>query len=536
MAGVIVGIVALPLAIAFGIASGVTPEKGLFTAVIAGFIISFFGGSKVQIGGPTGAFIVIVYGIVQQYGVTGLAIATMIAGVMLIAMGLLKLGTVIKFIPFPVIVGFTSGIALTIFTTQMKDLFGLQTGALPGDFIHKWIIYFQHFDTVNFWSLGVGILSILIITLTPKISKKVPGSLIAIVVVTIAVYFLRTKLGIEGIETIGDRFKIDSSIPHPNAPAISFETIQQLLPVAFTIAMLGAIESLLSATVADGVIGDKHHSNTELIAQGIANVVAPIFGGIPATGAIARTMTNINNGGRTPVAGIIHAVVLLLIMLFLGNLTSHIPMACLAGVLIIVSYNMSEWRTFRALMKNPKSDVAVLLATFFLTVIFDLTIAIEIGLLLAVVLFLRRISETTSISLFKNQVNEADYVEGNSDVEKLNIPKDVEVYEIEGPFFFGVASKFEETMKQIGDKPKVRIIRMRKVPFIDSTGTHNLENFIKLSKKDKTRILLSGVNENVRNTLKKCGIEELLGAENICSNITEALERATMLINIKKGS
>ena len=536
MAGVIVGIVALPLAIAFGIASGVTPEKGLFTAVIAGFIISFFGGSKVQIGGPTGAFIVIVYGIVQQYGVTGLAIATMIAGVMLIAMGLLKLGTVIKFIPFPVIVGFTSGIALTIFTTQMKDLFGLQTGALPGDFIHKWIVYFQHFDTVNFWSLGVGILSILIITLTPKISKKVPGSLIAIVVVTIAVYFLRTKLGIEGIETIGDRFKIDSSIPDPKAPSISFETFQQLLPVAFTIAMLGAIESLLSATVADGVIGDKHHSNTELIAQGIANVVTPIFGGIPATGAIARTMTNINNGGRTPVAGIIHAVVLLLIMLFLGNLTSHIPMACLAGVLIIVSYNMSEWRTFKALMKNPKSDVAVLLATFFLTVIFDLTIAIEIGLLLAVVLFLRRISETTSISIFKNQVHEADYVEGNSDVEKLNIPKDVEVYEIEGPFFFGVASKFEETMKQIGDKPKVRIIRMRKVPFIDSTGTHNLENFIKLSKKDKTRILLSGVNENVRNTLKKCGIEELLGAENICSNITEALEKAEMLTKIKKGS
>ena len=536
MAGVIVGIVALPLAIAFGIASGVTPEKGLFTAVIAGFIISFFGGSKVQIGGPTGAFIVIVYGIVQQYGVTGLAIATMIAGVMLIAMGLLKLGTVIKFIPFPVIVGFTSGIALTIFTTQMKDLFGLQTGALPGDFIHKWIVYFQHFDTVNFWALGVGVLSILIITLTPKISKKVPGSLIAIIVVTIVVYLLKTKFGIEGIETIGDRFKIDPSIPHPNAPAISFETFQQLLPVAFTIAMLGAIESLLSATVADGVIGDKHHSNTELIAQGIANVVAPIFGGIPATGAIARTMTNINNGGRTPVAGIIHAVVLLLIMLFLGNLTSHIPMACLAGVLIIVSYNMSEWRTFKALMKNPKSDVAVLLATFFLTVIFDLTIAIEIGLLLAVVLFLRRISETTSISIFKNQVHEADYVEGNSDVEKLNIPKDVEVYEIEGPFFFGVASKFEETMKQIGDKPKVRIIRMRKVPFIDSTGTHNLENFIKLSKKDKTRILLSGVNENVRNTLKKCGIEELLGAENICSNITEALEKAEMLTKIKKGS
>lgn len=529
MAGVIVGIVALPLAIAFGIASGVTPEKGLFTAVIAGFIISFLGGSKVQIGGPTGAFIVIVYGIVQEYGVTGLAIATMIAGVMLVAMGLLKLGAVIKFIPYPVVVGFTSGIALTIFTTQIKDLFGLQTGELPGDFLHKWLVYFNHFDTINIWSLAIGVLSVLIIVLTPKFSKKIPGSLIAIVLITIVVYFLKSKLGID-VETIGDRFKIDPSIPKPSAPEISFATIEQLLPVAFTIAMLGAIESLLSATVADGVINDKHDSNTELIAQGIANMVAPIFGGIPATGAIARTMTNINNGGRTPVAGIIHAVVLLLIMLFLGNLTKHIPMACLAGVLVVVAYNMSEMRTFRALLRNPKSDVAVLLATFFLTVIFDLTIAIEIGLLLAVVLFIRRISETSSISLFKNEVNQSDYVEGNADAEKLVIPKGVEVYEIEGPFFFGVASKFEETMKQIGDKPKVRIIRMRKVPFIDSTGSHNLENFIKMSVKDKTRILLSGVNDNVRSTLEKNGIDNLIGKENICSNITEALEKAGRIV------
>jgi len=530
MAGIIVGIVALPLAIAFGIASGVTPEKGLFTAVIAGFIISFFGGSKVQIGGPTGAFIVIVYGIVQEYGVTGLAIATMIAGVMLIAMGLLKLGTVIKFIPFPVIVGFTSGIALTIFTTQIKDLFGLQTGALPGDFIHKWITYFQHFDSINIWSLGLGVLSIIIITTTPKFSKKIPGSLIAIILVTVLGYFLKHHFGVVGIETIGDRFQIDASIPRPATPDINFATFEQLLPVAFTIAMLGAIESLLSATVADGVIGDKHHSNTELIAQGIANIVSPIFGGIPATGAIARTMTNINNGGRTPVAGLIHAIVLLLIMLFLGNLTSHIPMACLAGVLVVVSYNMSEWRTFKSILKNPKSDVIVLLATFLLTVIFDLTIAIEIGLLLAVVLFLKRISETTSISIFKNEVNEAVYVEGNSDTEKLAIPKGVEVYEIEGPFFFGIANKFEETMKQIGDKPKVRIIRMRKVPFIDSTGTHNLENFIKMSSKDKTQILLSGVNDNVREVLQKCGIEDKLGATNVCKNISEALSRANTLI------
>lgn len=534
MAGIIVGIVALPLAIAFGIASGVTPEKGLFTAIIAGFIISFLGGSKVQIGGPTGAFIVIVYGIVQEFGVTGLAIATMIAGVMLIAMGLLKLGSVIKFIPFPVIVGFTSGIAVTIFSTQIKDLFGLQTGEMPGDFLSKWGVYVQTFTSINWWATAVGIVSIGIIALSPKISKKIPGSLIAIVVMTVIVYFLREKFGITAIETIGDRFTIDPSLPKAAAPVINFEVIETLLPTAFTIAMLGAIESLLSATVADGVIGDKHNSNTELIAQGVANVVTPIFGGIPATGAIARTMTNINNGGRTPVAGIIHAVVLLLILLFLGDLTKHIPMACLAGVLVIVSYNMSEWRTFKALMKNPKSDVAVLIATFLLTVIFDLTIAIEIGLLLAVVLFLRRISETSNISIFKSEIDEADYVEGSSDTEKLLLPKGVEVYEIEGPFFFGVANKFEETMKQIGDKPAIRIIRMRKVPFIDSTGTHNLENLIKMSKKDKTQILLSGVNDNVRNVLTNVGIEKLLGSENIYPNINEALERANVLLSKKE--
>ncbi len=531
MAGVIVGIVALPLAIAFGIASGVTPEKGLFTAVIAGFIISFLGGSKVQIGGPTGAFIVIVYGIVQEFGVTGLAIATMIAGVMLIGMGVLRLGNVIKFIPFPVVVGFTSGIALTIFTTQIKDLLGLQTGTLPGDFIHKWITYGQYIGTINYWALGVSLLSIFIIVITPKFSKKIPGSLLAIIIVTLIVYFLREKLGITGIETIGDRFTINASLPRAETPAISYKVIQTLLPTAFTIAMLGAIESLLSATVADGVTGDRHHSNTELIAQGIANVITPIFGGIPATGAIARTMTNINNGGRTPVAGIVHAIVLLLIMLFLGSLTKHIPMACLAGVLVIVSYNMSEWRTFKALMRNSKSDVAVLISTFLLTVIFDLTIAIEIGMLLAVMLFLKRISETTSISVFKNEVNAPEYVEGNVDTEKLSIPKGVEVYEIEGPFFFGVASKFEETMKQIGDKPLLRIIRMRKVPFIDSTGLHNLTNLIKLSQKDKIHILLSGVNPKVRESLEKANITTMLGAENICSDINEAMGKAETYVN-----
>ena len=530
MAGVIVGIVALPLAIAFGIASGVTPEKGLITAVIAGFIISFFGGSRVQIGGPTGAFIVIVYGIVQEFGVAGLAIATVIAGVMLVVMGLLKLGTIIKFIPYPVIVGFTSGIALTIFATQIKDLFGMQIEKVPADFLHKWLVYSQHLDSISYWSLGVGVISIAIIQLTPKFSKKIPGSLIAIVLVTLVVYVLKHYFGVTGIETIGDRFTINSSLPSAQAISIDYHAVRTLLPVAFTIAILGAIESLLSATVADGVIGSKHNSNTELIAQGIANIVAPIFGGIPATGAIARTMTNINNGGRTPIAGIIHAIVLLLIMLFLGSLTKHIPMACLAGVLVIVSYNMSEWRTFKSILKTPKSDVAVLICTFLLTVIFDLTIAIEAGLLLAVLLFLRRISETTSISIFKSEVNEADYDDDGTEREKLQLPQGIEVYEIEGPFFFGVANKFEEVMKQVGDKPKIRIIRMRKVPFIDSTGVHNLENLIKQSQNDNVQVLLSGVNEKVHAVLENTGLEAMIGQKNICTNIYLALERAREML------
>jgi len=533
MAGIIVGIVALPLAIAFGIASGVLPEQGLFTAIIAGFIISFFGGSKVQIGGPTGAFIVIVYGIVQEFGITGLAIATIIAGIMLVAMGLLKLGVVIKFIPYPIVVGFTSGIAVTIFATQIKDLFGMSITTVPADFISKWSVYAEHINTTNFAALAIGIITIIIIAITPKFSKKIPGSLIAIILMTVIVFVLREYVGFTSIETIGDRFSISASLPKAETPVISFDIIQSLMPAAFTIAILGAIESLLSATVADGVIGDKHHSNTELIAQGIANIITPFFGGIPATGAIARTMTNINNGGRTPVAGIIHAIVLLLILLFLGNLTKHIPMACLAGVLVIVAYNMSEWRTFKSLLKGQKSDVAVLVATFLLTVIFDLTIAIELGLVLAVVLFLRRISESAQISIFKHNVEESEYIEGNTESDKLILPKGVEVYEIEGPFFFGVANKFEETMKMLGDKPKVRIIRMRKVPFIDSTGLNNLSSLIRMSVKDKTTILLSGVNEGVRNALEKGGISAKIGKENICSNITEAIARAEEIISNK---
>ena len=526
MAGIIVGIVALPLAIAFGIASGVSPEKGLITAIIGGFIVSFLGGSNVQIGGPTGAFIVIVYGIIQNFGIEGLAIATVIAGIILVIMGVLKLGTVIKFIPYPIVVGFTSGIALTIFTTQMKDLFGLTMEKVPADFISKWIAYFEHIHTINIWSFVIGIISIFIIAISPRFSKKIPGSLIAIIVMTVIVYVMRYHLGITDIETIGDRFTINASLPQPEAISFNMETINLLLPSAFTIAMLGAIESLLSATVADGVTGDKHNSNTELIAQGAANIVVPIFGGIPVTGAIARTMTNINNGGRTPVAGIIHAIVLLLILLFLGPLTKHIPMACLAGVLIIVSYNMSEWRTFRSLMKNPKSDVSVLLVTFFLTVIFDLTIAIEIGLLIAMFLFMRRVAETTHVSVTRDEIDLSDEGEIHHDEEVLVLSKGIEVYEIDGPFFFGVANKFDGVMKSIGDKPKVRIIRMRKVPFMDSTGLHNLESLFRLSQSEGIHIILSGVNEHVRRVLVKSGFDQKIGTENICSNINEAVKKA----------
>lgn len=526
MAGIIVGIVALPLAIAFGIASGVSPEKGLITAIIGGFIVSLLGGSSVQIGGPTGAFIVIVYGIIQNFGIEGLAIATVIAGIMLVLMGVLKLGTVIKFIPYPIVVGFTSGIALTIFTTQMKDLFGLTMDKVPADFISKWIAYSGAFETVNGWSVLIGVVSIAIIAYTPRFTKKIPGSLIAIVLMTIIVYILRNHLGISSIETIGDRFTINASLPHPTPLSFNMTTINLLLPSAFTIAILGAIESLLSATVADGVTGDRHNANTELIAQGAANMIVPIFGGIPVTGAIARTMTNINNGGRTPVAGIIHAIVLLFILLFLGPLTRHIPMACLAGVLIIVSYNMSEWRTFRSLMKNPKSDVSVLLATFLLTVIFDLTIAIEIGLLIAMLSFMRRVAETTHVSVTTNEIDLSEEGEIRHDEEILTLPKGVEVYEIDGPFFFGVANKFDSVMKSIGDKPSIRIIRMRKVPFMDSTGLHNLESLLRLSQAEKIQIILSGVNTEVRGVMIKSGFDRKIGPDNICSNINEALEKA----------
>ncbi|MBR4191362.1 MAG: sulfate permease [Prevotella sp.] len=538
LAGIIVGIVALPLAIAFGIASGVTPEKGIITAIVAGLIVSLFGGSKVQIGGPTGAFIIIIYGIIQQYGFEGLTIATLLAGVFLILFGLLHLGTIIKYIPYPIVVGFTSGIALTIFTTQIKDLFGLTMASVPSDFIEKWIAYVGAFPTIDSWSAGVGVLSVAIIALWPKVAghsalSKLPGSLIAIIVMTIAGLLLKQYAGVVSIETIGDRFSISNQLPGAEVPSLTWDVIKSLVSPAITIAILGAIESLLSATVADGVIGDRHNSNTELIAQGIANLASPIFGGIPATGAIARTMTNINNGGRTPVAGIIHAVVLLLIFLFLMPLAQYIPMACLAGVLVIVSYNMSGWRSFLSILKNPKSDVIVLWVTFLLTVIFDLTIAIEVGLICACLLFMRRMAETTDVKVISDEINpeeeESDFQLGN--LEHLTIPEGVEVYEINGPYFFGAGNKFEEIMGALHHRrPRVRIIRMRKVPFVDSTGIHNLTNLCVMSQGEGIQVVLSGVNPQVQAVLHKAGFDTLLGEENICSHINLALERAKQLL------
>lgn len=533
LAGVIVGIVALPLAIAFGIASGATPEAGILTAIVAGFIISFFGGSKVQIGGPTGAFIVIVYGIIQDYGMSGLAIATFMAGAFLILMGILHLGTIIKYIPYPIVVGFTSGIALTIFATQIKDLFGLQIESVPAGFLDKWVVYFRNFGSVSWWSLLIGVGSILVIVFTPKISRKIPGSLVAIIIMTVVCLILR-GVGVDGIETIGDRFSISTELPQAEVPKISWENITRLAQPAMVIAMLGAIESLLSAAVADGVIGDRHDSNQELVAQGIANMVSPLIGGIPATGAIARTMTNINNGGRTPVAGIAHAIVLALIYLFLMPLVKFIPMACLAGILVVVSYNMSEWRSFKAILKNPKSDIIVLLVTFFLTVIFDLTIAIEVGVLIACLLCMKRMAETTNVSVLSDEIdpNADSDVQGNLD--HLTIPEGVKVYEINGPYFFGIGNKFEEMMGDMGGRAKVRIIRMRKVPFIDSTGVHNLSNMCKMCSQMGVKVVLSGVNPKVMKVIEDAGMDEVVGKENICSHINIALKRAEQILSAQR--
>ncbi len=529
-AGVIVGIVALPLAIAFGIASGVTPEKGIITAIIAGFIISAFGGSRVQIGGPTGAFIIIVYGIVQNYGTTGLAIATIMAGVILIIMGLVKFGSLIKFIPYPVVVGFTSGIALLIFSTQIKDFFGFSISKVPSEFHEKWIAYFGAISTVNYYVLGISILALAIMILWPKITHRIPGSLVAIIVTTVLVLVLKLP-----VATIGSIYgEIPSNLPSPSFFDMNFTVIKNLIGPATVIALLAAIESLLSAVVADGMIGSKHRSNMELIAQGMANIVTPLFGGIPATGAIARTATNIKNGGRTPVAGMIHALTLLLIMLFFGSYAKLIPMATLAAILMIVAYNMSEWQSFKSLLKSPKSDVVVLLTTFFLTVILDLTVAIEIGMIMAVLLFMKRMAEVSNVSVITRELDDSDSKYDPNAIDKKQIPDGVEVFEINGPFFFGAASKFKDQMLAIEKPPKIRIIRMRNVPAIDATGLQTLKDFYKDAKKNKTHLILSGVHTQPLYAMTQAGVFDLYGEDNIHGNIDDALDRAREVLGLPK--
>lgn len=531
LAGIIVGIVALPLAIAFAIASGVNPEKGLITAVVAGFIISAFGGSRVQIGGPTGAFIVIVFGIVQAYGISGLIAATFIAGIMLILMGLARLGTVIKFIPHPLIIGFTSGIALVIFSSQVKDFLGLKMTTVPADFLPKWNAYFNNLHSINLYATGIAAATIAIILLWPKINQKIPGSLIAILISTVVVQLFHLP-----VETIGSRFgNISSSFPAPDVPSVNFATFKHLIRPAFTIAMLGAIESLLSAVVADGMISGNHRSNTELIAQGGANIFSSIFGGIPATGAIARTATNIKNGGRTPVAGIVHSITLLLILLIAGKWASLIPIANLAGILVIVAYNMSEWKSFKFILRGPKGDVAVLLITFFLTVLIDLTIAIEVGIVLSAFLFMRNMIKSSDVSILTNENEDEDF---NYDFAegKYAIPEDVEVFEIRGPLFFGAAYKFKDAMKYLKQHPKVLIVRMAHVPIIDATGIQTLKEIYKDCKKKHIKMVLSEVKSaQVLQELKDARLLFAIGKGNIHPTFEKAIERADILINEKKS-
>ncbi|HEU4716990.1 MAG TPA: sulfate permease [Bacteroidia bacterium] len=521
ISGIIVGIVALPLAIAFGIASGVSPEKGLITAIVAGFIISAMGGSRVQIGGPTGAFIVIVYGIVQKLGVEGLIISTFIAGVMLIIMGVARLGSVIKFIPHPLIVGFTSGIALIIFSSQVKDFFGLSMGAVPSDFSDKWLAFFHHFSSVNFWSLGIAVLTVVVSFIFPKITHRIPGSLVAILITTAAVTLFHIP-----VDTIGSKFgSIPSTLPLPSIPHVDLSVIRQLIQPAFTIALLGGIESLLSAVVADGMIGGSHRSNMELIAQGTANIFSSFFGGIPATGAIARTATNVKNGGRTPVAGIVHSLTLLIIMLFVGKWASLIPMACLAGILVVVSFNMSEYKSFISMLRGPRGDVLILLTTFFLTVFIDLTIAIEIGMMLSAFLFMQRMAKISKVDV-ASRYGEKEEVDDPGAIGNYSIPAGTEVFEIKGPFFFGAAYKFKESLRVIENPPKVLIIRMRLVPVIDATGLHALEEVFRFTAKTKTKLIVSGIQPDVKTEFIRSGLMERIGAENVLDDFGMALERA----------
>ena len=524
IAGVIVGIVALPLAIAFAIASGLSPERGLYTAIVAGFLISLLGGSRVQIGGPTGAFVVIVSGIVQKHGVDGLTVATLLAGVMLVAFGLLRFGGAIKFIPYPVTIGFTSGIALIIFSSQIRDLLGLEMQSVPSAFLPKWDAYARAFDTVNPWALLVAVATLAIILVWPRISTKIPGPFVALIVTTLLARGFHLP-----VETIAARFgEIHAGLPRPALPHVSLDTITPLAGAAFTIALLAAVESLLSAVVADGMIGGRHRSNMELVAQGVANIASPLFGGMPATGAIARTATNVKNGGRTPVAGMVHAITLLLITLFFGRWAGFIPLATLAAILVVVAFHMSEWRTFASEFRAPKSDVAVLLTTFLLTVLVDLTVAIEVGMVLAAFLFMRRMAEVTNISVLTHEFIDPvdDFEHDPNAVRSRAIPEGVQVYEITGPFFFGAAETFKDRVGRIAGKPRVLIIRMRHVLAIDSTGLHALRELVHRSRREGVLVILSDVHAQPVVALDRSGLYDELTEDNIHGNVDDALNRA----------
>jgi len=524
-AGLIVGIVAIPLAIAFAIASGVSPDKGLFTAIVAGFIISVLGGSRVQIGGPTGAFVVIVYGIVQKHGVDGLVIATLMAGGLLIIMGAAKLGTAVKFIPHPVIVGFTSGIAVIIFSSQVKDFMGLSIDKVPAEFVDKWRVFIEHISTVNYYALALGLLTVLVIAIWPKVSKRIPGALTALVLLSVLAAIFKLP-----VETIGSRFgELPHTLPAPHFPIIGLGTIRDLFQPAVTIALLGAIESLLSAIVADGMIGARHRSNTELIAQGFGNIGSALFGGMPATGAIARTVTNIKNGGRTPVAGIVHAITVLLIMLFLGKLIKYVPLACLAGILVVVAYHMSEWRSFCQSLTWSRGGAMVLLASFGLTVFVDLNVAIEVGVVLSAFIFMKRMADVTNIKIVAKEFAEDEKGEDRS-LPAFQVPPKVEIYEINGPLFFGAANRFDEIERQVHEAPKVRILRFRDVSLIDSTGMHALRGFYAKNKKEGIHLVITGLHVQPLNEMVKSSLYDLIGEDNVRGSMKEAIERAKELI------
>ena len=522
IAGLIVAIIALPLSIALAIASGVNPEQGLYTAIIAGFFISFLGGSRVQIGGPTAAFVVIIYGIIAEHGIPGLIIATLLAGVMLILMGLFHFGDLIKFIPKTITIGFTFGIAIGIVVGQIKDFLGLNMGAVPAEFLTKLVAYSHNLGSINYITLAIGILALLIQIFWPKVSKKIPGSLVAIIVTTLLVAIFKLP-----VKTIGDLYTIKAGLPSFSMPVLSFSLVREMILPAFTIAMLAAIESLLSAVVSDGMIGSKHKSNAELVGQGVGNILSALFGGIPATGAIARTAANVKNGGRTPVAGMVHALTLLLILLFLMPYASYIPMSCLAAILIIVGYNMSGWRTFVRIIKTaPKSDIAVLIITFLLTLFFDLVIAIEFGMVLAAFLFLKRMSDIAEVRQW-TYIGSSEDEKLSEDVDLKYVPKNTIVYEVFGALFFGAANVFTSFKHEEGKN--VLILRMRNVPVMDISGVEALEEILETCKKRNLTLILSHVNEQPYHAMEKAGFVEKIGAENICENIDASLERAEKL-------